>query len=455
MKTISEYSNQIQNQLDGQLSLFGLDPIWSKLIVFSAILVGVFFVSYICLVISKRIIFHLIGKTGLSKRYHWIDTAHSQRVFRRGAHLIPGFIVQAVAPSLAIKSLAITALLSKFLLTASAVYLIITAAFVISALLNTVAIQYRFFQIAKQRPIKSYVQVAKIILGILTAVFVGSVILNRSPVYLLTGLGTMTAIIMLVFKDSLLGFVSSIQLAANDMVRIGDWIEMPTFGADGDVIDISLNTVKIQNWDKTIVTIPSYALLSHGVKNWRGMNEAGGRRIKRAIFIDVHTIHFCDTPFIEKLRQLPLLEERLDNHLKEMDEVNKAIGLDMKSEALQPHRITNLGAFRLYLESYLSKHPKIHRDLTFLVRQLQDTNKGIPIEIYIFTNDTNWIRYEAIQADIFEHIYAILPYFDLRPFQYMSGQKIQLDISNNPESLTQYVQATTSQPITTETTPTN
>lgn len=450
MKTISEYSNDIQNQLNGQLSLFGLDPLWSKVIVFTSLLVGVFVVSYLCLLLSKRLINQVINKLGLRHRFLWLDSADQQHVFSRAAHLIPGFIIQAAAPSFAIKSLPMTTTLSNMLLTGSAVYLIIMAAFVISSLLNTFAIQYRSFQIAKQRPIKSYVQVTKIILTVLTAVFVGSVILNRSPIYLLTGLGTMTAIIMLVFKDSLLGFVSSIQLAANDMVRIGDWIEMPSFGADGDVIDISLNTVKVQNFDKTIVTIPSYALLSHGVKNWRGMNESGGRRIKRAIYIDVNSIHFCDAPFIEKLRHLPLIEERLDKRLHEIDDINKTIGLDVKSAALQPHRLTNLGAFRLYLEAYLAKHPKIHRQLTFLVRQLQDNNKGVPIEIYIFTNDTNWIRYEAIQADIFEHIYAILPYFNLRPFQYMSGQKIALDLQGQSVLLNQTNTVPANSPMTTQ-----
>lgn len=429
MFSVSQIGNDISNQLNGELSLFGLGPIFSKIIAFFSLLACIFVFSYLCLVVSKWFIRHFIEKTGLKTRYSWIGSAINEKVFQRAAHIIPGFIVQAGAPLIVIDSLPLTLPLSKLLITASAIYLVMTTALVISALLNTVDAQYRYFSIAKQRPIKSYVQVSKIILAVLTVVFIGSIILNRSPVYLLTGLGTMTAIILLVFKDSILGFVSSIQLAANDMVRIGDWIEMPNFGADGDVIDISLNTVKVQNFDKTIVTIPSYALLTNGVKNWRGMNEAGGRRIKRSIYIDVNSIHFCGEKLLTHLKSIHLLQEKLQERLAEINEFNQTLGLDKDSQGNSLHRLTNLGAFRLYLEAYLFKHPKIHQKLTFLIRQLQDTGNGVPIEIYIFTNDTNWIRYEAIQADIFEHIYAIMPDFELRPFQNLSGSKLELDVS--------------------------
>ena len=237
-------------------------------------------------------------------------------------------------------------------------------------------------------------------------------------------MGAMTAILLLVFKDSILGLVASIQLTSNDMVRIGDWIEMPKYGADGDVIDVTLHTVKVQNWDKTITTIPSYALISDSFKNWRGMAESGGRRIKRAIYIDLTSIKFCTSEMLDRFEKFQLITDYIRTRKAEITEYNQEHQVDT-SELINGRNLTNVGTFRAYLVAYLHHHPKIHQDLTFLIRHLPPGEQGLPIEIYVFSNDQVWANYEAIQADIFDHIFSVVPMFDLRLFQNPTGADFQ------------------------------
>ncbi|MEC4678590.1 MAG: mechanosensitive ion channel domain-containing protein, partial [Nitrospirota bacterium] len=247
-----------------------------------------------------------------------------------------------------------------------------------------------------------------------------SALLDETPFYLLSGLGALTAVFMLIFKDAILGFVAGIQLTANKMVTHGDWIEMPKYGADGDVLEVSLTTVKIQNWDKTITTIPTYALISESFKNWRGMSESGGRRIKRAITIDMSTIQFCSDEMIEKFSKIRPIKVYIETKMKELTEYNTIHDLD-DANIVNRRRLSNIGTFRAYVVAYLENHPKIHQDMTFLVRQLAPGEHGLPIEIYVFCNDTAWARYEAIQADIFDHLLAAVPEFGLKVFQNPSG----------------------------------
>jgi len=225
---------------------------------------------------------------------------------------------------------------------------------------------------------------------------------------------------MLVFKDSILGFVASIQLASNNMICLGDWIEMPKYGADGDVIDISLNTVKVQNWDKTVSTIPTYAFISDAFKHWRGMSESGGRRIKRSINIDMNSVRFCDEAMIARFKKFQYLTGYIQEKIKELSEFNRVGNID-ESEVVNGRRLTNIGTFRAYVKEYLHHHPKIHKDMTFLIRHLQPNENGLPIEIYVFSNDQAWANYEAIQADIFDHILSVIPEFSLRVFQNPTG----------------------------------
>ncbi len=272
---------------------------------------------------------------------------------------------------------------------------------------------------------QSYLDTLKIAVYILSFVFLVSVLTDKSPWGVLTLFGGLTAVLILVFRDTILGFVASMQLAARDMVRVGDWIEMPSHGADGDVIEVSIHTVKVRNWDKTITTIPTHALVSGSFKNWRGMSESGGRRIKRALYIDLNSIRFCTPEMIERFSNYPLLADYVRTRQEEIERHNRARGLPPDA-AVGARRQTNIGVFRAYVEAYLRDHPVINDDMTFLVRQLAPGPQGLPLEIYVFSRDQRWANYEAIQADIFDHLFAVLPEFGLRPFQYPSGHDLRL-----------------------------
>jgi miniconductance mechanosensitive channel len=247
-----------------------------------------------------------------------------------------------------------------------------------------------------------------------------AIVLNKSPLYFLTGLGALSAVLMLIFKDPILGFVAGIQLTANKMVARGDWLEMPKYDADGDVLEIGLTTVKVQNWDKTITTIPTYALISESFKNWRGMQESGGRRIKRFVYLDLGSIKFCTEEMLERFSRIQYITEYIERKKKEISEYNEAFQVDT-SILVNGRHLTNIGTFRAYVTAYLKNHPMINQDMTFLVRQLAPTPQGLPLEIYVFCKDKIWANYEAIQADIFDHILAVVPEFDLRVFQEPSG----------------------------------
>lgn len=247
-----------------------------------------------------------------------------------------------------------------------------------------------------------------------------ALLIGKSPLILLSGLGAMTAIMMLVFKDPIMGLVAGIQLSANNMVNIGDWLEMPKYGADGAVTDIGLTTVKVRNWDNTVTTIPTYALISDSFKNWKGMTESGGRRIKRSIRLDTTSIHFLDQEQIDSLVKANLLEPYIGDKISEIKVFNSSIPED-RVTPLNQRRLTNIGTFRAYVEAYLKAHPKIHKNMTIMVRQLESDSNGLPIEIYAFTNTTVWVEYEGSQSDIFDHIFSILPQFELRVHQSPTG----------------------------------
>ena len=273
-------------------------------------------------------------------------------------------------------------------------------------------------------PLRGIFQSIKLLAALTAVVVAISLLIGKSPFILLGGLGAMTAVLLLVFKDVLLGFVAGIQLSANDMLALGDWLEMPKYNADGEVIDISLTTVKVRNWDNTITTIPAYALIADSFKNWRGMSESGGRRIKRAIFIDATSVNFLQPEDIERLRRTALLSDYIEQKNIEIHHENQKSGLDLSSP-VNGRRLTNLGTFRAYLIVYLRQHKAIHPTMTQLVRQLAPEPNGIPLEIYAFTNDTRWANYESIQSDIFDHIFAVLPEFGLRVYQAPSGYDMQ------------------------------
>jgi miniconductance mechanosensitive channel len=369
--------------------------------------------------VMKRVIIGSIARLVRRSKNTWDDVFVERKVFNRLAHLAPALIIYY-----ALQFIFEAENLVNFLkhLTQSCMVLIVVL--VIDAVLNALHEIYRRLPVSRGRNIKGFVQVLKIIFYFIAIILVISIFSGEAPKTLLTGLGALAAVIMLVFKDTILGFVASIQLAANKMVNIGDWISMPKYNADGDVIDINLTSVKVQNWDKTIASIPTYALVSDSFNNWKGMEESGGRRIKRSINIDMRSVAFLNPGQIEKLRKYYLLADYIKMKEKEIEEYNQSLELD-DSVVTNGRRMTNLGTFRVYLENYLLNHPKIHKDMTFLVRHLQPTEKGLPLEIYVFSNDQAWTNYEAIQADIFDHILAIIPEFGLRVFQNPTGEDFQ------------------------------
>lgn len=376
--------------------------------------------TYLSDVISKRIIIKTITRVIRRTKSNWDDILLEKKVLTRLAHLAPAIILFFFARFV----LSDYQNIAVFIQGAIRIYIVLLILLVIDSLINALHGIYQTLEVSKNRSIKGYIQVAKILVYFIAALLVISILFNREVTRLLTGLGAVAAVLLLVFKDTILGFVASIQLSANNMLKIGDWITMPRYSADGTVMEITLNTVKVQNWDKTISTIPTYALVSDSFSNWRGMEESGGRRIKRSINIDMKSVKFCTKEMLDRFNKIQYLREYTEKRKLEIEAYNKENNID-KSIVVNGRNMTNIGTFRKYLEKYLYHHPKIHNDMTFLIRQLQPTDKGIPIEIYVFSNDQRWANYESIQADIFDHILAVIPEFDLKVFQSPSGDDFQ------------------------------
>ncbi len=365
--------------------------------------------------VVKRIIISGITKFSRKTKNNWDDILVKRGVFSRLAHLAPAIIIYYSLHYIFDAKEMVT-LLGNITQT----FMVIIIVMVLDALLNALLEIYRTLPISKGREIKGYLQVVKIIFYSASIILIISIYSGKAPTVLLGGLGAMAAVLILVFKDTILGFVASIQLSANNMVNVGDWISMPKYNADGNVIDIGLNTVKVQNWDKTIATIPTYALVSESFNNWKGMEESGGRRIKRAINIDMSSVSFLNAEQIEKFRKYYLLKDYINETEKKVNEYNKSLKLE-DSTVTNGRRMTNLGTFRAYMENYLRGNENIHQGMTFLVRYLPSSETGIPLEIYVFSKDQRWANYEAIQADIFDHTLAIIPEFGLRVFQNPTG----------------------------------
>jgi miniconductance mechanosensitive channel len=399
----------------GILSGTGLS---AKMVIFienATIIIITVLLAFLADIIVKKIIVSSITRVAQRSKNKWDDVFVRQKVFNRLAHLAPALIVY-----FSLQYIFEAEGVVRFLQHLTQSYMILVVVLVIDSVLNALHEIYMKLPISEGRNIKGYLQVVKIIIYFLAVILVISIFSGDTPRALLTGVGALAAVLMLVFRDTILGFVASIQLSANKMVNVGDWISMPKYNADGDVIDISLNTVKVQNWDKTIATIPTYALVSESFANWKGMEASGGRRIKRSINIDMNSVKFLDRAQIEKFRKFYLLKDYITKKEKEISVYNRALHLE-EGTVTNGRKMTNLGTFRKYLEEYLHHHPKINQEMTFLVRHLQPTDTGIPLEIYVFSKDQAWPRYEAIQADIFDHILAIMPEFELQVFQNPTG----------------------------------
>jgi len=349
----------------------------------------------------------------------WDDILVEKHIVKRILYFIPLILLYVLSSPI----LTGTSLLPLSQTLISFLFLIAGMMF-LDAMLNALLAIYGKSAISKEISITPFVQVLKLVLYFVTGILLLSLLLQKTPLYFLSGLGALTAVLMFVFKDVLMGFVAGIQLIANKMVAPKDWIEMPKYGADGDVLEITLTTVKVQNFDNTITTIPTYALINESFKNWRNMNLSGGRRIKRYVNIDLGSIKFCSSEMLEQFKRIQLISQYIQNRQEEILVYNKKHQVD-ESTLVNGRRLTNIGVFRSYVEAYLRQHPMIHKDMTFLIRQLSPSENGLPIEIYVFCKDTNWTAYEAIQADIFDHILAVVPEFDLRVFQEPSGSDFQ------------------------------
>jgi len=415
------------SQYTDALVSYGLSPTIADVTVRVGLVAAMVLLAFLANWIAKRIILRAVKAITLLTPFKWDNIMVETGVFTRLSHLAPALVIDALGPLALGRDPVVLAGIED----ATSIYLMVIALMVLSALLD--AAQRIIANTARGAtvPIKGFTQAIMLIATIIAVVFGLSTIMGKSPLYFFSGIGALMAVFILVFKDALLGFVAGIQISVNQMVRVGDWIEMPNAGADGDVIDVSLTTVKVRNWDKTITTIPTYSLISESFKNWRGMSETGGRRIKRSLLIDMQSVRFADEKLLAHWGNFRLLKPYLTEKLAEIADENAKRGDDLGVLG-NGRRLTNLGTFRAYCVAYLHAHPKIHKDMTFLVRQLQPTEHGLPIEVYVFTNDIRWAMYEGIQADIFDHLLAIIDQFGLHVFQSPSGRDITTGMKQLP-----------------------
>ncbi|MFT0851320.1 mechanosensitive ion channel domain-containing protein [Achromobacter sp. F4_2707] len=351
-------------------------------------------------------------------RPEWAAGLISRNVFRNIGFALPLLAVLSNLPQLAIRP-ELAVLLTRVFTSAGVVFIFMS----LIGILRTWEDIYSSSRRGQIRSIKGYVELARILLWLICAILVLSVMMDRSPLLMLSGLGALSAVLLLVFKDTLLSLVASTQMSNYDMLRLGDWIEMPQAGADGFVIDMALHTVKVQNWDKTVTTIPTYKLFSESFRNWRHMFESGGRRIKRTLRIDASTVRFLDEAEISDLRRYALIRDYLDGKQVELEETNRKLG-ELTAVPANRRRLTNIGTFRAYAKAYIENHPEIHKGMLMIVRMMEPQSEGIPVEVYCFTNNTAWVEYERIQGDIFDHLLAILPEFWLRLYQAPAGSDL-------------------------------
>ncbi|MFN8577556.1 MAG: mechanosensitive ion channel [Candidatus Sericytochromatia bacterium] len=375
-------------------------------LIYLCILIIVSVISYF---ISKRYVLNAVKNVVEKKHNAWSEIFFKEKVFHYIIYLIPApifYLSSFLFPYFQSK-------IEKIVL----IYVSIILVFLFEKILSVFLIIYSSYEeISKKRPIKTFIQAGKILVYLIGVLFILSLIFNKSMWAFLSGLGALTAVLMIVFKDSLLSFKAGLQLIYNDMLRIDDWVEIPKFGADGDVIEISLDTIKVRNWDKTITFIPTYKLMEDSFKNWRGMTETGARRICRSIIIDQFSIRFLTNEDIQRYKKIDLISEYMKRKEIEVNTFNKENNIDL-SEPINGKKLTNIGTFRRYALNYLKSHPNINQDLHLLVRQMSPTSEGIPLEIYAFSTFTDLTDYEELQSDIFDHLLAVMPKFDLKVYQ--------------------------------------
>ena len=414
-----ELLSKIELWVIKNLNHLGIEEQYSSYCYIAIAFLVILSIGWIANLVVKKFIVEILRSVAKRTNTKLGEYLLQESFFLRLSHLAPAFVISTLSEFVFHNY----PVFNGFIAVLVNLYLVVIILWVIDALVDTLYKLYEESSLSTKLPLKGICQAVKIVVNVTGIIFILSILLDKSPLYFFSGLGALTAVLLLVFKDVILGLVAGIQLTANNMVRKGDWVEMPKYGADGDVIDVALTTIKIQNWDKTITTIPAHALVSDAFKNWRGMSESGGRRIKRSIHLDLSSVCFLKESEVLELERIELLKDYLSGKRSDIGEE----GFDLEEHGLAApllngRNLTNSGTFRAYCIEYLRAHPSIHqKGMTFLIRQLAPTEKGLPIEIYVFVNDVRWIEYEAIQSDIFDHLLAALPVFNLRAFQLPSG----------------------------------
>ena len=408
------YKNLSDQVFNGQMT-----PGTAKLVVVG----GTVLAAVVSLMVARIILLIVVPRIVSKTRTRWDDMLVKRGFFKRLARLVPATVVYLSA-QLYTKPFFELIELDVVLQRLALIWIIIVSVQAVSALLNAAADIYDAIDTDRRNPISGFVGGFKLVVWIVGGILCLAAFTGKDPSVLVAGFGALTAVIMLIFKDSILGLVASFQIFANDLVRVGDWIEMPKHGVDGDVIAVTLTTIKVQNWDRTISTIPAYGVISESFRNWRGMQDSKGRRIKRSIVIDMGSVKFCTPSLISRFERFAMLGDYISQKQGEVASYNQEHGIDT-SELINGRRLTNLGTFRAYLVQYLRRHPGINQDMTLMVRQREPSANGLPIEIYVFSRDKVWESYEQLQSDIFDHVLAVVGEFELRIFQNPSGSDMQ------------------------------
>ncbi len=416
---ISRSTNAISEWSIEFLKNIGISDNWVKyfnlIFLVSVVVVLVFVVQYLTRIILQTI----LSRSARLSKADILENLSKRRFPHFLAMIVPFSLVKGSIPIIFDQFPKTMRFMDKL----ADIYLIFYVIWLIMSVVNAFSDTLRTKPSLKDKPLDSYVQVVKIIFYIIGFIILFSILTGQNPTVIITGLGAASAILMLIFKDTILGFVASLQVSANDMVRIGDWITMPKYGADGDVVQITLTTVKIRNFDKTITTIPPYSLVSDSFQNWRGMVDTGGRRLKRSVFIKQSTIRFIREEEVAGLEKIQYISDYIHKRTTEINDYNSRTGAD-KSLLINGRNLTNMGLYRHYIDNYLRNHPDVHKELLLIVRQLQPTSKGLPLELYFFTATTDWVRYEEIVSDVFDHITAAAGYFGLELYEDVSNPVI-------------------------------
>ncbi len=422
---MNDLRNWIEKLLSSYDVLSALVPYVSMLILLTLTLVVIYFLREI----TRKVLRKVVGKFFRKTPTRWDDLLIKHKLFPAIASLVSVLILTATVPAI----FQDFPQLQPFLEKAVEVYFLFIILRIIVVFLKGSEEYLSESELFMEKPIASYFQLGRLILYVTVFILGLSILLGKSPFYFLGAFGAMTAVLLLVFKDTILGLVASIQISTNDMIRVGDWVEMPQYNADGDVVAINLNTVKVVNWDKTITTVPTYYFITDGFKNWRGMQQSGGRRIKRTIHLSTASIRFVDEELRTSFQKFHIIGDYMKDRQAEIEKYNSKHTFDTTA-LINGRRMTNIGVFRSYVESYLKNHPEINQDMTLLVRQQEATAFGLPIEVYCFTKSVDWLVYEEVQSDIFDHLFAAALYFDLEIFQSPTGTDISKSLGSAKQS---------------------